>query len=94
MVTFAQSIEEQQQNMDRIQQLQEAHPWISKGECHLILVNYYQAFRDKEDAETFEGSIQAFTDHLCTVTEHYLKNVIATAFEHSSLSRSDLLSLR
>ena len=80
--------------MDRIQQLQEAHSWLSKGEAHLILVNYYQAFRDKEDAETFEGSIQAFTDHLCTVNSHYLKNVIATAFEHSSLSRADLLSLR
>lgn len=94
MVTFAQSIEEQQQNMDRIQQLQEAHPWISKGECHLILVYYYKNFKGDHDSESFEESIQAYTDHLCEVTEYYLKNVIATAFEHTTMSRAELLSLR
>ena len=80
--------------MNRIEQLQNAHPWISKGEAHLILVCYYKAFNDKDDLELLEESIQAYTNHLCIVTEHYVKNVIATAFEHSTMSRSELLSLR
>ena len=80
--------------MNRIEQLQNSHPWLSKGEAHLILVCYYKAFNKKDDSENLEQSIQAYTDHLCVVTEHYLKNVIATAFEHSSLSRAELLSLR
>ena len=80
--------------MDRIQQLQQAHPWLSKGEAHLILVSYYKAFRDKHDSEAFEESIQAYTDHLTEVSSHYLKNVISTCYEHTTLSRAELQSLR
>ena len=80
--------------MNRIEQLQDAHPWITKGECHLILVTYYKNFKGDHDTESFEESIQSYTDHLSVVTEHYMKNVIATAFEHTSMSRAELISLR
>lgn len=64
------------------------------GEARLILVNYYHNYRDKHDSEGFEGSIQAFVDHLCEMNEHYVRNVLAVAFENSTLSRKELLSLR
>ena len=80
--------------MDRVQQLRESHEWISSGEARLILVAYYKAHRENHTAKSFEDSIQAYTDHLCEQTPHYVRNVLSVAFENTSISRSDLHSLR
>ncbi len=80
--------------MNRLDQLLAAHPWMASGEARLILVNYYHNYREKTDSEEFESSIQAFSDHLCEMSEHYVRNVLSVAFENSTLSRKELLSLR
>ena len=80
--------------MDRVTELTEAHEWMSTGEARLILVAYYKAHREKHTAESFEDSIQAYTQHLCEQTPHYVKNVLSVAFENSSISRAEIHSFR
>ena len=80
--------------MNRVEQLKQAHPWMAKGECHLLLVTYYDQHRDKHTSDSFEQSIQAYTDMLCEQSEHIVKNALSVAFESSAMSRSELLSMR
>ena len=78
--------------MDRVKLLRDSHEWMSTGEARLILVAYYKAHREKHTAESFEDSIQAYTQHLCEQTPHYVKNVLSVAFENTSISRSEIHS--
>lgn len=78
----------------RLEQLKQAHPFLFNGEIRLILVSYYHLFRDDHTSESFEASIQEYTDDLCLMSKHQLLNVLATAFEASTISRKELVSMR
>ena len=92
MVTTTQSIE--LLPMDRVTELRDSHEWMSSGEARLILVAYYKAHRENHSAESFEDSIQAYTQHLCEQTPHYVKNVLSVAFENTTISRAEIHSFR
>ncbi len=80
--------------MDSVNQLRHFHPWISSGEVRLLIISFHNLFGDEHTADSFCLAIGDFINDLCYSSEERVKNIIAMAFESTTISRADLALLR
>ena len=63
--------------MDRIQQLQQTHPWLSIDNARMLLCSAYVGLNELAPDEDISTHLQEYIDALCGVSQQQLKDHIS-----------------